>query len=153
MLVGWPVWFQGHSADEGPACRERGPAGAAPGRGCLAAGQSGNPGGEASGRAEGKCTAASDRQMFRFNKPLTFHHTRVKNGGASTDHLIHTHPPHTQRGSWKQAPNGKDFMHLRVFSTLHLEIHRNTYTNIIYIKIYWHILWKKYVQVKCVHLL
>lgn len=38
-----------------------------------------------------------------------------------TDHLIHAHPLYTQRGSREQAPNGKDFRPLGVFSTLHLK--------------------------------
>lgn len=63
-------------------------------------------------------------KTFSFNKPLTCHHTRVKHGTAPTDHVIHTHAPHTQRGSRKQASNSKDFTHLRVLSTLHLEIQR-----------------------------
>lgn len=49
-----------------------------------------------------------------------------RGGGAFTDHLIHAHPLYTQRGSREQAPNGKDFRHFRLFSTLHLKMHRKT---------------------------
>lgn len=65
VLSGRPVWFPSRSTDVGPACSEPGPAGAAPGHGCSAAGQSGIPGGEASGRAEGWLVSAfghEDRQ-------------------------------------------------------------------------------------------
>lgn len=52
-----PVWVQSHLAGRGPVCWGPGPAEATPGRGCSAAGQSGNPGGKASGREGGWCTS------------------------------------------------------------------------------------------------
>lgn len=37
-----------------------------------------------------------------------------------TDHVIHTHPPHTKRASREQAPDSQDLRHFGVFSILYL---------------------------------
>lgn len=136
MQSDWPVWVRSHSAGEGPACWGPGPAGAAPGHGCSAVGQLGTLVGEASGRAGGWhvswldigtqtedvfkwCSGSTKLFAFRVNR-MAFSEERR----GFTNHLIHAHSLYTQRGSRKQAPNGKDFWHLRGFSTLHLKIHK-----------------------------
>lgn len=51
---------------------------------------------------------------------------RQEEQGADVSHVIHSHPLYTQGGSSKDASNSKDFRHLRVSSTLHLNIHRKS---------------------------
>lgn len=130
----WPVWAHRHSAHELPACWVLGPAGAAPGHDCSAASQSGTLEGEASGRAGGWCVSdwpyRETEEIFKRYSTSPVHFMSMQLVFLCTDftdHLIHTHPSYTQRASREQAPNGKDVRHLRVFSTLHLEMQESQF--------------------------
>lgn len=80
------------------------------------------------------CVGHEDRQKFIFwwrsGSRSLLHFTLTtwvcEKRRAFTDHLSHVHPLYIQRGPREQTPDGKDFRHFRVFSTLHLKMHRKS---------------------------
>lgn len=77
------------------------------------------------GRQEEQRADVSLRRPWRRTRRRVLVEIRFKQCFTKfTDHLSHVHR-HVQGGPREQTPDGQDFTHFRVFSTLHLKIHRS----------------------------